>query len=85
MAAQQNDAGREPENNPENKRKQNPLVQADRYMGIAFILPVSIFVGYGIGWFLDHRFGTKYWTMVFLLIGIVAGFVEMIREITRER
>ena len=69
---------------PKDDRKTTPtsmLIKGDRAMSIAFILPVSIFVGYGIGWFVDSRLGTKYWSLVGLLIGIVAGFVDMIRQI----
>ena len=50
-------------------------------MTIAFILPVSIVLGYAIGWWVDSKFGTKYWSLVGLLLGIVAGFVDMIRQI----
>lgn len=69
---------------PKEKSPSRPvsaLVKGDKYMSIAFILPVSIFIGYGIGWWVDSKFGTKYWSLVGLLVGIVAGFIEMIREI----
>jgi F0F1-type ATP synthase assembly protein I len=59
----------------------NALAKGDKYMSIAFILPVSILVGYGIGWWIDGKFGTKYWALVGLLVGIVGGFVDMIRQI----
>jgi F0F1-type ATP synthase assembly protein I len=59
----------------------NALIKGDRYMSIAFILPVSIVIGYGIGWWVDKKFGTTYWALVGLLVGIVGGFVDMIRQI----
>lgn len=63
------------------ERKENMLAKGDRYMAIAFILPISIFIGYAIGWWLDSKFGTKYWSLTGLLVGIAAGFLDMIRQI----
>lgn len=51
------------------------------YSNLAFILPASIFVGYGIGYGLDKYFGTHFWYIVWLLIGIVAGMKELIRKV----
>ncbi len=45
-------------------------------VGLNFV--VSIFVGLGIGYFLDRRFGTSPWlTLIFLVFGIAAGFLEL--------
>lgn len=42
-------------------------------MGIAMV--VATFIGLGIGIWLDKTFGTKPWfTLIFLLLGIAAGF-----------
>ena len=54
-----------------------------RYTAIATTLPVSTFAGYLIGHWLDEWLGTGYLTMVFLILGIVGGFVQLIRELTR--
>ncbi|MCU1257310.1 MAG: hypothetical protein JWO80_195 [Bryobacterales bacterium] len=51
-----------------------------QYSGIAMLLPVSALVGYGIGYGLDKLFHTTYLHYVFLVLGIVAGMVEAIRE-----
>ncbi len=51
------------------------------YSNLAFILPASIFVGYAIGYGLDKFFGTHFWYIVWLLIGIVAGMKELIRKV----
>ena len=56
-----------------------------RYMGLAMALPVATFVGYAIGYGLDHWLGTGFFKLVFLLVGIAAGFVELWRGIKRER
>ena len=51
------------------------------YSSLAFILPASIVVGYGIGYGLDKWFGTHFWYIVWLLLGIVAGMRELIRKV----
>ena len=54
------------------------------YSALALVLPASTFVGYGIGWWLDRRFGTRWLQIVFLMLGSVAGFVQLIRRIMRD-
>jgi F0F1-type ATP synthase assembly protein I len=54
-----------------------------RYTAIATMLPASTFAGYLIGHWLDEWLGTKYLQMVFLILGIAGGFVQLIRELTR--
>jgi len=61
-------------------RRENPLPQLGRLLGLAFLLPCSALVGYLIGHFLDRAFGTTWLTLVFLLLGIAAGFIELFRE-----
>jgi F0F1-type ATP synthase assembly protein I len=65
--------------------KKSPVVLIGEYSALAFILPACIFVGYGIGRWLDVRFGTTYLYLVFLLLGIVAGFVQIFRVINRNQ
>jgi F0F1-type ATP synthase assembly protein I len=64
--------------------KDNPMRQFGRYYGLAFLVPVSILVGYTIGYFLDKWFGTQYLKVVFLLLGIASGMIELIRELTKD-
>jgi F0F1-type ATP synthase assembly protein I len=54
-----------------------------RLLGLAFVLPTNTFVGYGIGYLLDRLFSTHFLYIVFLLLGIAAGFVSLIREIQK--
>ena len=65
------------------KREKNFLVRFGEYSQLAFILPATIFVGYAIGYMLDKWLGTTWLYMVFLLLGIVAGLVQVIRFATR--
>jgi ATP synthase protein I len=47
-------------------------------VGIQFVL--CTFAGFAIGYFLDKTFKTSPWlTGIFLLLGIVAGFRELLR------
>ena len=48
-------------------------------------LVISTFVGLGIGYWLDRYFHTLPWlTLIFLLLGIAAGFVEMFKMVRKE-
>jgi F0F1-type ATP synthase assembly protein I len=62
----------------------NAWRQVGRYTSLAFLLPSSVLVGYVIGYLLDKAFGTHFWYIVFLLIGIAAGFVELVREVQKD-
>ena len=62
----------------------NAWRQVGRYTSLAFLLPSCVFVGYVIGYFLDKAFGTHFWYIVFLLVGIAAGFVELVREVQKD-
>jgi F0F1-type ATP synthase assembly protein I len=65
-------------------KKSDPLAVITRYSGLAIMLPAATLVGYGIGYGLDVFFATHYLKIVFLLIGTVAGFIELIRGLTKE-
>lgn len=54
------------------------------YTTLAFVLPVSAFVGYVIGYLMDKEFATTWMYIPGLLIGIVAGFVQLIRQLMRD-
>ncbi|HEY1242762.1 MAG TPA: AtpZ/AtpI family protein [Bryobacteraceae bacterium] len=58
--------------------------QVGQYLSMALLLPVSTFVGYAIGYLLDRLFHTKFLTIVFLILGSAAGFVQLYRELSRD-
>ena len=62
----------------------NVYLMVSRYMGIAVMLPVATFIGYVIGTMLDREFDTHFLMPTFLVIGIVAGFVQLIRELQKD-
>jgi F0F1-type ATP synthase assembly protein I len=66
------------------QKKDDPLMVFARYSGIAMLLPASTFVGYAIGYGLDRLFATHFLRIVFLAIGTVAGFIQLVRGITKE-
>lgn len=65
---------------PGPKRPDNLWAQASRYASLGFILPAATFAGYAIGYLLDKAFGTQFLWIVFLILGVVGGFIEVIRE-----
>jgi len=61
----------------ETKQYVRQLVKAST---VGFSVAFAIFIGVGIGFFLDTRFGTWPWlTIVFMIFGIVAGFKNYYR------
>jgi ATP synthase protein I len=74
------DSGQEESNEErKNRPKSNALVTAARYSEIGFVIPAAVFLGYILGRFLDHHFGTHSLFIVGVIFGAVAGFVQMIR------
>lgn len=57
----------------------NAWATMGRYSEIAFVLPAGVFVGYLVGAVLDKHLHTTWLYLVGLLLGIVAGFVDLVR------
>lgn len=64
--------------------KKGPWAQLGDYASLGVMLPATTAVGYFGGLLLDHVFHTTFLKIVFLLLGIAAGFVEFIRIVTRK-
>jgi len=62
--------------------KRSFLLLVARYSGLALALPASTFVGWVIGVLLDRWLHTTWLYLVGLIVGIIAGFVELIRAVT---
>ena len=54
------------------------------YTSLAFLLPAATFVGYAIGYLLDRAFHTHFLYIPFLILGIAAGFVQLVRQVLRD-
>ncbi|MGH9510687.1 MAG: AtpZ/AtpI family protein [Terriglobales bacterium] len=59
--------------------KRSTWVQLAKYSQLAFIFPAATIVGWLIGAGLDRWLHTSWLYLVGLILGIVAGFVELIR------
>ena len=59
--------------------KKSMLVQLATYSQLAFIFPAATVAGWLIGLALDHWLHTTWLYLVGLILGIAAGFVELIR------
>ena len=57
------------------------LVEAEKMMQIAFVIPAGTLVGWLIGAGLDHWLHTTWIYIPGLLLGAVAGFVQMFRTV----
>jgi len=73
-----------PTENKDPDRKNNPWVQVARYSQLAFVLPAATVVGWAIGVGLDHWLHTTWLYIPGLLLGILAGFVELIQTVMKD-
>jgi F0F1-type ATP synthase assembly protein I len=61
----------------------SPYAKAGAYAGLAFVTPISGFVCYKIGEWLDRHYGTGYFYLVGLILGCAAGMYETVRQAVR--
>jgi F0F1-type ATP synthase assembly protein I len=73
----------QPHDHPSDKRK-SPWAQFGRYSQLAFMLPASTVVGWLLGSALDRWLHTSWLYLAGLLLGIAAGFIELIRTAMRD-
>jgi F0F1-type ATP synthase assembly protein I len=55
------------------------LVQAERLVQIALVLPIAVLIGWFFGSMLDRWFHQHWITFVGLVFGIIAGMLEAVR------
>jgi ATP synthase protein I len=63
--------------------KRRTFQQLNLILSVGMVFPVSIVIGYAIGYFLDKWLGTTWLKIVFLLLGVAAGFVSFFRMISQ--
>jgi F0F1-type ATP synthase assembly protein I len=59
-------------------------VLVGEYMSLALMLPVATYVGLAIGYLLDKACGTHWIYIPGLILGIAAGFTQLIRQLMRD-
>jgi len=67
----------------ESSDKKSFWVQIAQYSQIGFIFPAATVVGWLIGTALDHWLHTTWLYLAGLILGIIAGFVELIRIVSK--
>ncbi len=65
----------------EQRERRSFIVQMAHYSHLAFVLPAATFIGWIIGALLDRWLHTTWLYLLGLLLGIVAGFVDLIRTL----
>ena len=55
------------------------LVKAESMIQLALVLPIGCVVGWAVGSWLDHKFGTSWMQIVGILLGAVGGFIQIFR------
>jgi ATP synthase protein I len=55
------------------------LVQADRLMQIALVLPIAVLIGWFFGSLLDRWLHQTWISVVGLVLGMIAGMIEAVR------
>ena len=63
-------------------KKPNPFLQIAKYSELAVIFPAATVVGWLIGAALDRWLHTKWLFLAGLILGIAAGFIELIRMVS---
>jgi len=58
-------------------------IMVARYSQLAMALPAAAVVGLLMGYLLDKWLHTKWLYLVGLLFGIAAGFIELVRTVTK--
>jgi F0F1-type ATP synthase assembly protein I len=74
----------DPTPDPKNSGRNNVWVQVGRYSQLALVLPSATVVGWWLGTALDHWLHTSWISIVGLLLGSVAGLIEVIRTVLRD-
>ncbi len=63
--------------------RRTAMQQVAEYSQIGFVLPTAILVGWLAGVGLDHWMGTKWLYLAGVILGSIAGFIELVRTMLK--
>jgi len=70
---------------PQDDKSQSSTALWARYSQIAFIIPAAVVVGLLVGKLFDYWFHTHWLFLVGIILGAIAGFVDLIRTLVRDK
>jgi ATP synthase protein I len=70
--------------NRDSSERESFWVQVARYSQLALIFPAALVVGWLVGAALDRWLHTTWLYLAGILLGIAAGFIELIRTVVRD-
>jgi hypothetical protein len=62
-----------------------PSGNIGKYLGLALMLPIATGVGYALGYGLDSLFHTHWLRWIFMGFGSIAGIMDLIFELDKDR
>ncbi len=65
-------------------RSQSPAIIWARYSQIAFVIPAAVVIGLFLGKLLDYWLHTRWLFLAGIVVGAVAGFIDVIRTVIRQ-
>jgi F0F1-type ATP synthase assembly protein I len=68
-----------PDRDDNSKKERSTWIQMAKYSQLAFVFPAATVAGWLIGVALDRWLHTTWLYIAGLIVGIIAGFVELIR------
>ena len=61
-----------------------PLIWLSKYLSLALTLPASVVAGYILGALADHWLRIAFLRVVGIILGMAAGLIQILRELSRE-
>lgn len=66
------------------QKSDKSLIWLGKYLSLALTLPASVAAGYILGAAADHWFHIPLLRAVGILLGMIAGIIQVVRELSRE-
>ncbi len=65
-------------------RPDKSLIWLGKYLSLALTLPASVVAGYIVGALADHWLRIAFLRVLGILLGMAAGLIQIVRELSRE-